>query len=286
MRLIVSSNCTTGGVAASIKAIIPGAEVNPFPLPHITDQDKTDKLIKSLQGADVWITTGRLELADQISLKKIIQIPTIYFNAFHPDLIYARKKSTNELTSYAHYNSRIAVWAYSHGITPLDAAKLFNHKSYRSLGYFNYWDRSVKTFKQTFEKFNYSADEFDVFFNSLKRCGLFMHSVNHPRSIVFSELAKLIGKRLDASPNLINREIIIPDGLTQSIWPVYPEIGNELSIEGNYVWRVGGVEIEGLRNYVEFSYSCYEKQGILPIDLIPAQDINGKDIDFILGDQL
>ena len=285
MRLIISSNCITGGLAAGIKAMIPKAQVIPIALPSIENLEKTNELTKSLQKADVWITNDRFELADGIPLKKIIRVPGFSFNAFHPDLIYAKKKSTNELTSQ-HYNSRIAVWAYSRGLLPRDAAKLFNYRSYQSLGYFDAWEISVKLLKGKFEYFNYSADEFNTFFNRLKRRGLFMYSTNHPYSLVLVELAKLVAKKLGVSSNVINREIVIPDSFTDTIWPVYPEIGNELAIEGNYFWRMANVEIAGIENYLEFAYYSYQVQGISPNDLIPAHNVTTKDIDSILGSQL
>ena len=285
MNLIVSSNCITGGLAASIQAMIPRTHVIPIVLPSVENKEKTHEFIKSLKKADIWVTNDRFELADGIPLKKIIKVPGFVFNAFHPDLIYAKKKSSNELTSQ-HYNSRIAVWAYTNGILPRDAAKLFNYQSYQSLGYFDYWETSVNLLKRQFEHSNYSVEELHTFLNHIKRRGLFMYSVNHPYSFALVELAKLIVKRLEISPNVMQREIFIPDVLTDTIWPVYPEIGDELAIEGNYFWRMANVEIEGVEHYLEFAYYSYEKQRILPNDLIPAHEVTNQEIDTILGDQL
>ena len=52
------------------------------------------------------------------------------------------------------------------------------------------------------------------------------------------------------------------------------------------VWCVADVEIEGVEHYLEFAYYSYEKQRILPNDLIPAHEVTNQEIDTILGDQL
>lgn len=168
MRIVLSTNCQTGGLAAGIRAIFPNAEVIPIPLPPYENLDKTGELINSLHKADIWISGNRFELAENIPIKVIIKVPEIIFDAFHPDIIYSRSASTNEQTTIP-YNSRIAVWAYNHQILPVDAARLFNYQTYKSLGYLASWNKSVDSLYKRFELFGYSSMEFNTFFNRLKR---------------------------------------------------------------------------------------------------------------------
>ncbi|WP_430232141.1 hypothetical protein [Nitrosomonas communis] len=99
-----------------------------------------------------------------------------------------------------------------------------------------------------------------------------MHTINHPVAEAIVGLGKMIAKRL--RPDLsIERNIVISDGLTSLIWPVYPEVGMELGLEGGYRFRIGGTEIEGVRSYLEFIYKKYVEQGINPGDLASLNKI-------------
>ncbi len=83
-------------------------------LPSPTDKLKLEELEALISTASIWITSDYFELAKKYSLH-LIKIPGIYFSAYHPDLCYAIKKSSKELTSI-HYNSKIAAWAYNNNI--------------------------------------------------------------------------------------------------------------------------------------------------------------------------
>jgi len=267
-KIVVSSNCTTGGIAATLRAIFPMANVVPFPLPADDNVVVTGLLLSELKDASIWVSIGRFDLANGLNLN-LVKLPAISFGAFHPDLCYARKKLTNEFTKY-HYNSRIAIWAFNNQIDTFDAVKLYNEENFKLAGYFDAWEPAVIHLKDLFKANNLSEKVFDRFFNKMKRTGVFMHSVNHPLSQTIVELVKTVLFSLGFDSSMIKREIVIPDGLMDNIWPVYPEIGMELGLEGNYVWRIGNIEIDGVRNYLDFTYQNYTQQGIFPMDLIPV----------------
>lgn len=268
-RIIVSSNCQTGGVAAALASILPSDQIIPFPLPVASDTEGSGKLRDTLQTADVWVLSGRYELAEAAELEQlraksgIIKIPEIWFPAFHPDMAYARNASTGELTK-PHYNSAIAIWAYRHAIDAEDAAKLFSDRSYRELGYFERWNASVAQLEQRFKP---TDVDFSQFFLAVKRDGLFMHSLNHPMPPVLCRLAAQIAMQLGADASVLERRVQINDGLLGTIWPVYPAIGERLAVIGSYDWKVDGVYYSGVRAYLDFAYASYERQNIRPHDL-------------------
>ena len=272
-KIVVSGNCTTGGMAACLRAIFPNAQITPFPLPHIDDADDTERLKLELLSADVWVTIGRFELGQNLELK-VVKFPAIAFSAFHPDLCYAMKKSANHLT-IPHYNSQIGVWAFNNQIDPADAISLFNYDIFKQAGYLDCWESSVKHLMQVFKVCNLSNDCFNEYFNNMRRRGAFMYSINHPRIEAISELMKLVIKYSDieVSNSALERDITLIDGLTSEIWPIYPEIGNELGLKGGYIWRVDNTEIDGLKTYLDLSYANYLKQGIMPTDLISVKPI-------------
>ncbi len=281
-NIVVSLHCQTFGIANALAALFPEHQVTPLLLPAPTDEAGQSTLRDMLEEAEFWLTCGQQELATGLQVKTL-GVPTLYFDAFHPDLIYATQRSTGKITQH-HYNSLIAVWAYNNRVTPQDATRLYREEVYRAMGYLDRWAQSAAHLRQLFSASGLEPSAFTAFFRAIKRQGLFMYSVNHPYPQVLVELSKQLALQMGAAPPLVHREIIIPDAMTSLIWPVYPEIGTELGLDGHYIWRINGKEIHGLLNYLEFSYQAYEAQGILPGDLLPA--IQAPEFEVILSKAL
>jgi len=53
-KIVVSSNCTTGGIAATLRAIFPMANVVPFPLPADDNVVVTGLLLSELKMRRFW----------------------------------------------------------------------------------------------------------------------------------------------------------------------------------------------------------------------------------------
>lgn len=257
-KIVVSSNCQTGGVAQALRVINGSYVFQAIPIPMVGNESAEKFLVDNLLGADYWVSSGRFELADGIGVK-IIRLPEIYFDAFHPDLCYAKSMDSGELTKI-HYNSRIAVWAYSNGLPTDVCARLFSDAVFRELGYFDCWARAVSNLSKIFSNCLYDDAEFLRFFLKIKRTGVFMHSVNHPRSAVLVELARLISSKFVCSGAERKDEIIISDALNETIWPVYPSVAGELGLDGSHCWRINGDEISDVRNYLDFAYRSYDQQ--------------------------
>ena len=283
-RIIVSSNCQTGGIAAALQVIFPDDEIIPLPLPAHTDVEAEAQFVKKLQNADVWVSIGGYELLDKHGIAKqiqLIRIPVIRFSGVHPDLVYAKKLSTNELIT-PHYNSAIAVWAYKNNLGVGDAEKLFNKKTYTELGYLDHWGPSIDQLKQRFKD---SDLEFSEFILPMRREGLFMYSLNHPKVITLVRLAKLVARKMGTGAEVLDKNVDINDGLNEVIWPVYPDIGESLSLHSSYQWKMGeGQWISGVRTFLEYAYENYTRQEIAPNDLIAVQ-INEQLYNQVLGAQ-
>jgi hypothetical protein len=196
-------------------------------------------------------------------------------------LVYARKISTNELIN-PHYNSAIAVWAFKNNLSVNDAERLFNKKTFTELGYFDHWGPSIDQLKQRFKD---SDLEFSEFILPMRREGLFMYSLNHPKAIALARLAKLIARIMGMGAEVLDRYIDINDGLNDVIWPLYPDIGENLSLHSGYEWKMGeGKWVNGLRAFLEDAYSNYTTQKISPNDITAVQ-INEQRYNQILGAQ-
>jgi hypothetical protein len=268
-EIIVSSNCQIGGLAAALRCMFPNRAIGVQPFPKSDDMDAAERFRRTLQGAHIWITSARLELRGELPVK-VIKIPDLNFNAFHPDSRHVVKVSTNSLT-LPHNNSQIAVWAYNNQISKPEAAKLFNPEVFRSLGYFDCWRHSVAALRARFADADIGPEEFERFFLRVKRMGQFMYTLNHPRIGALAELARIVARRLGADAELVEGEIVVPDALTHALWPLYPEVGNELGLRGDYHWRISNahafVDLYGVEAYLDFAYQRFADQGIRPMEV-------------------
>ena len=284
--IVVSSNCQTGGLAASLQAIFPQDNIVPFPLPTVGGTvNKKVQLSEILANCDVWVSIGQLDLIPQHTKPNflVIKVPVINFSAFHPDLCYAKRISSNELL-VPHYNSAIAIWAYKHGLSISDAKKLFNKKSYDGLGYFDEWSVSVTNLSRSFDECEL---DFNRFFLSLKRVGVFMHSINHPKIITLVGLGKVVSLQLGKDESIMDKIIDINDGLSAIKWPVYLEIADEYSfLDGSYEWKMDNKSyLPTVEDYLIYTYKNYNDLKILKKDLM-FLDKDETLYDLILGKQV
>jgi hypothetical protein len=278
-KIIVSANCQTAALTSALRALLPNFDVIPFPMHINLSEDRRNQLKLELSDAEFLLAVNHeSEIFNLQSDKSItvIPVPHLHFDAFHPDICYAVNSETNQYTNF-HYNSRIAVWSYNQNVSIEQASTLFNQDSYHALGYLARWYQSENFLLESFASCGFSKSEFLSFFQSIKRGGVFMFSINHPMAFVSVELARLIVKKHFPDTLYHDRELIVEDPLTESIWPLYSEIGEELGLEGNYIWRIRNQEIAGLIDYLNFTFTSYQEQMIKPGQLVMN---NTKDPEF------
>lgn len=274
--IVVSSNCQTAGIAATLAEIFGPESIIAIPLPSAPDSPEENRLVERLMDADAWVSSGSFDLLQRYRIEqakpklKLVKTPAIGFAAFHPDLCYAKRISTGELV-VPHYNSAIVVWAYKNGLTEAEAVSLFTKPVFEALGYLNAWNASVKQLKQTFTHYE-MADQFERFYLHVKRQGNFMHSINHPKTCALIQLGKIAAIKLGIDERVLRSDISIADGLAaDTIWPVYPEVAEELALDGgSYLWKLGGRNVPGLESYVRGAYELYRKLEIRSDDIAIA----------------
>ena len=283
-KLIISANCQTAALTRAMRALLPDCEIMPFPL-HIEQSSEMQSLLRqNLTDADFLMAVNhKAEIFKESENKsiKIVPIPHIHFEAFHPDITYALHAPTKTHTSF-HYNSKIAVWCYNQNLSINETLKFFTSKFYQALGYFDCWYGAEAILAHHFSQCGFSVKEFSAFFAKIKRGGNFMYSINHPASHVSVELAKMIVKKVFSSEVPVDREITVEDPLTESIWPLYTEIGDKLGLDGNYIWRIRNQEIVGLREYLNFAFASYEEQKIKPGELLMPNDQVAKEFNNLM----
>jgi hypothetical protein len=270
-RIVVSTYCLTAGIVVALKILFPGYEINALPIYWWNlKTDEIKRLTMLLEEADVWVTAYHSNLLTELGIANVqlIRIPGLLFRAFHPDIVYARKKSNGQLISQTeHFNSLLVLWAWLQGFSVEMTKDLFSERTFLKLGWLDLWTTSVETMKEAFSR---TDIDFNTFFLRAKRYGIFMHSLNHPIQPAVSHLAWQVAGLIDQRKSAVDSSILelIPDPLCRTIWPVYPPIAEALSLNGSYIWRLNNEYYPNLDSFIEHSFSIYRKETVTPDDIV------------------
>ena len=194
----------------------------------------------------------RFDVFQRELVTRLVVLPAIYFDGYHPDLCYIRQPE-GFLTGPLHdYHSSIAFAAFLCGCGPQEAAKFYKTEVYRRCGYFNSWTGAKTALISDFASLGYDLTDHIVRW-SLD--GPFMHSVNHPRINVIYDLARMFVESMELKAH---PPYLLPaDNLANGpLFPVYPELGEAMGVEGSYLFKP-----LGLYRYLsleEFLSGCFE----------------------------
>lgn len=271
MKVVVTSNCMTGGLTSAFRAIFPSAEV--VPIPRVGYDEGV--LVEQLQTATHWIVSGPIELIESTprlvrtnGLTKVT-FPEIYFNAFHPDQVYAWMPDRSLVEgATGPYNSAIALWAWQNGLSATVAIDLFQPEIMARLGYHDRWSMSIDRLRLDFSGFPHL--DYRDFLDPLRRSGCFMHTVNHPKVAAIARMARLLAHQID--PQLDLESVPLEDLLVDSLfnasfaWAVYPSVANSLGLTSDYRWKLEDHSVIGLEEFVSESFARYDVQQPREID--------------------
>ena len=275
-KIVVSDHCQTAGLTVALHSLLQGDEFYAYSLVAPHDEPKVEDFVATLEKADIWVTIAdhgflsqHPKVARALSGKQIITFPMVEFHAFHPDMTYLTDRRSRVMLSPA-YNSRIVFWCWREGIGPLDVPRLFTDRTMQRLGYFDAWRIAERALRARFDA---CMLDFPAFFLPVKRLGVFMHTMNHPRVETLNALAKVLALKLGAPRDVLQARVTMPDFIDSEIWPVYPAVGERLGMPSGYLWRTNGLNL-GLSDYISYAYDAYRRH-----------DIAGEHVDFhnVLG---
>lgn len=197
------------------------------------------------------------------SAGKVWRIPTIAFDAYHPDICYLRNDGKPFKGPMGDYHSAIAYAAHRRGLSVDETLRRYDERTYARLGYFDRWDGAKR---QLLARFEEAGLDLRADFAGWSRNGTFMHSINHVHVRCLHDLAKVIlrqaGKRvafeqLQPHDNLLNGPV----------FPIYPEIGSRLGVQGGYQFKLGGqYRFIRLEQFVSESFELYAQHpGLEPM---------------------
>ena len=274
MKVVVSSNCMTGGLAQSLKILLPSANVVPIPV----FDSSVESLDHHLKVADFWLVSSqKLMVSDEFEKSDKIQIipfPELSFRAFHPDQIYAFSDGGLVQSPTGPYNSAIALWAWRHQLSVLETTSLFTSDIFEDLGYHNTWQGAVERLQRDFSAF--PNLNFREFLDPLQRIGVFMHTFNHPGVTAIAQMARLLAHQINPSVNhsRVPIEPMLLDGLLAAAeaWSVYPSIANSLGFTGSFHWKLKDHSVIGLEEFLSQSFDMYEAQNLIEFRFEPMNE--------------
>ena len=270
MKIVLSSNCMTGGLVASMRVLFPHAEVVPLP----STVDDLDLFRRSLLDAHVWFASNADGFKDA-ALKdlnnpqlRVVYFPDLYFNAFHPDQVYAWMPDRSLVEgATGPYNSAIVLWAWQNRLSPERTIELFRPEVMNALGYHDRWNRSIERLRLDYSKFPHL--DYRRFIDPLRHAGCFMHTVNHPKVSAIARLARVLAQHID--PTLDTDSVPLEDVLVDTLfnasfaWAVYPSVANSLGFTSRYLWKRADHSVIGLEEFVGESFARYDTQQ--PVDV-------------------
>lgn len=265
MKVVVSSNCMTGGLVQSLRILLPSANVAPIPAFDLN----VEVLDHHLKVADFWLVSSqKLMESDEFEKSNQLQVipfPELSFRAFHPDQVYAFSNGGLVQSPTGPYNSAIALWAWRHRLSVLETTSLFTSDIFEDLGYHDTWKRAVEELQRDFSAF--PNLNFREFLDPLQRSGVFMHTFNHPGVAAIAQMARLLAHQINPSVDhsKVPIEPMLLDGLLAAAeaWSVYPSIANSLGFTGSFHWKLKDHSVIGLEEFISQSFVMYEAQQLI-----------------------
>ena len=276
-RLLVLGVCQAGSVAKAMRYLLPDAQVDFLSVFTLGRRYRSlADLIAKADGYDAVFTNIYLPpfvdsgtILDFRARPNVHVIPTIAFAAYHPDVVSIGSQDHATLRGLVsgpmgHSHSAVTLYAYLAGFSEAQALRLFSEPVFDRLGYYAFWDESVVSLTKS----GAEAD-FDLapYINRWSRRGCFMHSTNHPKLFVMSDIARGLLDRVGISFETCDLDAFLPDDLGgMGSWPVYPEIAAHFGVPGSAVFfkaetpRSGPARTMTRSAYVAAAYAYYRRR--------------------------
>lgn len=226
-----------------------------------------------LASFDIVITndaTSTLSSRDAIS--HLVQIPTIHFGGFHPDVVYMRLKEDSSIPVFDTRNasaSGLALFAFNHGFSIQKARELYTHEIYHKLKFLDYFDISCETLMQSFLTSGLKTDLLEKF---LVGRDVFMHGPLHPKQPVVTSLVYALMEKEGMKP------VVSMDSLNQILrdpkeyeyaWSCFPPMAKSLGIAGGWGVRLQNQFFLNIDSYLTHFYDFMENAP-KAIEMAPA----------------
>jgi len=251
LRLGILGNCQAYSLADLLRRLYPDLEIRAMGVGELDGPEEATATAELYSGFDAVVSQplgrrrGPLSTAAMAaSARRYIRFPSVLFNGFHPDMIYAGAYPRG-------LHSRLVLAGFAMGLPQERVAGLFNAYVYGLLGYF---DACAKAERYLVEAGRPYGFELETLVQDWRVDGPFMHTPTHPGIRVFSSIAEKVAGDLDLGPPQAGIEA--PDMLEPlGVWPVYPEIARRLGMAGELTFRFQSTPPMGLEAMIAQAYA-------------------------------
>ena len=259
LRLMVLANCQAYAMARCMRVLHPDAEVAAVSWGDLRSQADLDRVLKSLTEVDAILAQpANLPGFEALSPKGLIHGPTrvvffpgVHFTGFQPDAKRAISAGLKSLIGEWH--SLLIMAGYRMKLPPARTAELFNAYLYGVLGYFDEYAKASQFLVQAAARI-----EWDLSAEIQAWPAPFVHTPNHPRIAVMMDLARGVCARLGLD---FDEGTAPPEDpfLATGAWPIYPEIGKRLGLNGEMTFAAPYMEGRtfALEEAIAWFYAIY-----------------------------
>ncbi len=236
MKIGVHFNCQNDGIASSLRALLPGAEVINYHSALDLSEAVQVERAAALNACDHVITShfdARHGLLSAEALRRSARqchvLPGFGFGGYQPDMCYVRGDGQTLASCTGEYHSRIAVAGYLAGLSAQDTVALYNRLVFSRLGYFAAYEAQVTLLCSLWAR---EGVEMEPKLRRWAAQGCFTYSLNHPKMIVLLDIACIACARMGVEPVQSTIDpASLPDRLGRGpMHPVFPEIAAALGI--------------------------------------------------------
>jgi len=269
-RTLYVGNCTTAPFVEALQILLPTGEHLGI---HVTNPEDTatwDRIRSECSESSTHVFVldslcARFREQCPTGANPTV-VPSLQFWGFHPDVVYANTDAGLLLSGLeTHWNSRIVLSAFIHGLPIAECHLLFNEDQFARLGYLDVYSLEVRKHLERFAAADLNGG---AWFDSMAPLGTFMHGPNHPVpagiGILASQIVANSGVRVSRKADFHRPEFwnsYLTDYLDAVVWPVYPEIADHLGVSGCYLFK-RQPDVVDLQEFIERCYSRWESLAI------------------------
>ena len=191
---------------------------------------------------------------DFSAVRQLSRIPSIKFDAYHPDICFVLANDLPFDGAMGAYHSMLVLAAYKAGLNIEKTRALFRREIFERCGFLDRWEGERQQLLDHFAEYGL---DITAPFRAWSRRECFMYGIDHSKARPIHDIAHVFLQACGIEPH--QTDIVPADTImTGSCFPVYPEIGEVLGVEGSYMFkRYQQYRLISLEHFIELSFAAY-----------------------------
>jgi tetratricopeptide (TPR) repeat protein len=259
-RLNVFGNCQAHVLARCLRQLNPDFHVASTSWAEMVSPQKIQRAADALGQADAVIMQRNLDprmerlSPDALAARgiKALRFPTLAFTGFHPDALHVSPRAGMR-SLIGDWHSTLILAGRQMGLPQRRTAELFNAYIYGVLGYF---DEFAHARQFLLAKAWQAGWDSDLDIDAWRASGCFVHTPNHPRIGIMMDVARQVCRKLGVD---FDADAAAPPDPFKLAWPVYPEIGKRLGVEGSLTFTTDGDVAFEFEEAIGWYYDVYDQ---------------------------